>query len=566
MSRASRDSAAIRALRTRIESKATGRLVLAGELAVHLLHGDILAATAADDDQQVVRMLHLRGLLDDQRAEDLESIAESHGDVFGEILSMGLGITVDPILRERFIQNLCDFVSAQGTPRFVEQKGLFVANIQMGHVTSTLLDEVCRLADLAKAVDAAALVVRGLVHPGPDPLRQMVADALSTDPRPVDLLLHEVAVEPTRARVVLAELLLDGVAVQQVGVSDGALDEDDTLMTSGPPRSTAPPASPRSAAPRSTPVPVSRTTAPPVASRVEAPPQPRPEPKKPEPPPAPVRTAPVQPPTPTPPALPPTPPAPPPRAELPREPEPPETLDAEDLEPLSEDLDPLAEDLDPVSEDADVVLPEPLVDASPSAGAPRSLSDYLQKTAAVGEDDLDFFSDHDHDSRGGEADGRFKTEKSKLDKIEVGEVEAQDEIEVDEAPSSRFGAPPLSEEEATTKIEVANEVLLVIATAFDEVEGSGRGRSVVQLLVDGVPNQFAALLHDLRIDDEGALPIRTMLRNLADRPPTEHRQLLNNSLADIIERALSTAADELPDEAIDEVLESVAGYRSRLGL
>jgi phosphoglycolate phosphatase-like HAD superfamily hydrolase len=89
---------------------------------------------------------------------------------------------------------------------------------------------------------------------------------------------------------------------------------------------------------------------------------------------------------------------------------------------------------------------------------------------------------------------------------------------------------------------------------------------VVQLLVDGVPNQFAALLHDLRIDDEGALPIRTMLRNLADRPPTEHRQLLNNSLADIIERALSTAADELPDEAIDEVLESVAGYRSRLGL
>jgi hypothetical protein len=146
-------------------------------------------------------------------------------------------------------------------------------------------------------------------------------------------------------------------------------------------------------------------------------------------------------------------------------------------------------------------------------------------------------------------------------------VPKEDEtIEVDEAPSSRFGAPPLSEEEAFAKIEVANEVLQSIVDAFDEAEGSGRGRAVVQLLVDGVPSQFATLLHDLKIDDDGELPARVLVRNLADRPPTEHRQLLNNSLADIIERALSTAADELPDDKLDGVLESVAGYRSRLGL
>ena len=57
-----------------------------------------------------------------------------------------------------------------------------------------------------------------------------------------------------------------------------------------------------------------------------------------------------------------------------------------------------------------------------------------------------------------------------------------------------------------------------------------------------------------------------MLRNLFNRPATEHRQLLHKCLVDIIERALSSAADELPEDHFDHVLASVAGYRQRLGL
>jgi hypothetical protein len=570
VSRASRDSAATRAIRTRVESKATGKLSLPGDLCVHLLHGDILAATARDDDQQIVRMLHLRGLVDDARAEDLESLAESGGDVFGEILTMGLGVTVDPILRERFLQNLSDFVNAPGTPKFLEQRGVFVANIQMGHVTAALLDDVCRMTDLAKAVDAASLVVRGSVAPGSDPVRQAVADALSSDPRSVETLLNEIAVEPTRARVVLAELLLDGVAIQPSEVQDGATDEDDTLMTEGPVRTTVPPAMGRTSQPdpRSTPVPappVTRSTPVPAPPVIRSTPVPAPPVTRSTPVPAPpvTRSTPV----PAPPVTRSTPVPQPVRGPVaaphPPDPSPVAYSAPEPLSSASQvDLGP--EDLEPLSEDGEFRLPEPQESA---VGAPRSLADYLTKTAAVGADDLDFFSDHDHD-RGGEADGRFKTETRNLDKIEVdaAEPEKADEIEVDEAPSSRFGAPPLTEEEALAKIEVVNEVMETIATAFDDAEGSGRGRAVVQLLVDGVPNQFAALLHDLRIDDEGHLPAHTLLRNLADRPATEHRQLLNNSLADIIERALSNAADELPDDKLDGVLESVAGYRGRLGL
>ena len=36
-------------------------------------------------------------------------------------------------------------------------------------------------------------------------------------------------------------------------------------------------------------------------------------------------------------------------------------------------------------------------------------------------------------------------------------------------------------------------------------------------------------------------------------------------MMDIIDRGLSLAADELPDEALDVVLEEVQGYRQRLG-
>jgi hypothetical protein len=197
-----------------------------------------------------------------------------------------------------------------------------------------------------------------------------------------------------------------------------------------------------------------------------------------------------------------------------------------------------------------------------------SLSAWLESATRVSEDELDFFEDHDYE-RGSGDEGSFSTDTHNLDRVEVSGVAPQEEeapLEVDEAPTGRYSAPVLSEDDALEKIRVANDVLSVVVRAFDEFEGAGRGRSVVQLLVDGSPSRFAELLHDVQVDDEGQLPDDAILENLYGRPPTEHRQLINQTLADIIERALSSAADELPDETFDHVLESVAGYRQRLGL
>ena len=107
---------------------------------------------------------------------------------------------------------------------------------------------------------------------------------------------------------------------------------------------------------------------------------------------------------------------------------------------------------------------------------------------------------------------------------------------------------------AVGKLAVANEVLEAVVQAFDQAEGMGRGRAVVQLLVDGSPSRFTPLLHDLQVDETGRLPDEEVLENLAVRPASEHRQLLNQALFDIIERALSSAADDLPEDSFDHVL------------
>jgi hypothetical protein len=194
--------------------------------------------------------------------------------------------------------------------------------------------------------------------------------------------------------------------------------------------------------------------------------------------------------------------------------------------------------------------------------APSNLDDWLEQSSVRDDDELDFFADHDHD-RSTVEDGNFSTATHNLDKIEV--------MDMNGAPGeshpthAKFGAPALSEDDAFGKVQVANEVLNVVVKAFDRVEGNGRGAAVVQLLVDGSPSKFAALFHNLTVGKLGTLPDVSLLHNLYARPQSEHRQLITNGLSDMIERALSSAADELPDDDFDTMYEAVAGYRQRLG-
>ncbi len=241
-------------------------------------------------------------------------------------------------------------------------------------------------------------------------------------------------------------------------------------------------------------------------------------------------------------------------------------LEAEEAQTLVDAPPAASED----AETADFTADEEAAHAAPlpsTTERPSTLDQWMQQMSSVDEDELEFFQDHDHE-RGSAEQGAFSTEQHNLDRVEVVDLQASDDdvIAVDEAPTARFGAPVLGENEALEKIGVANEALAHIVAAFDAAEGPGKGRAVVQLLVEGCPSRYAALFHAIQVGEAGEIPDAELIENLASRPPTEHRQLLNSGLLDVVDRAISSAADELPDEAFDAMYEAVAGFRKRLTL
>ena len=177
-------------------------------------------------------------------------------------------------------------------------------------------------------------------------------------------------------------------------------------------------------------------------------------------------------------------------------------------------------------------------------------------SGAISADDLEAFSGEEDARRGGSSGGQFTGDQ--LDVVDFEEVE--------HLRKGNFAAPSLSENDMVTKVEVANEVLEVISTAFNSTHGEGHGSTAIQLLVDGSPSQYSALFEATRVSTLGTLPPPAILRNVRQRPEPEQRRLLNQGMLDLLDRALSRAADDLPDEAIDSVLERVVGYRQRLGL
>ena len=89
----------------------------------------------------------------------------------------------------------------------------------------------------------------------------------------------------------------------------------------------------------------------------------------------------------------------------------------------------------------------------------------------------------------------------------------------------------------------------------------------VQLLIDGAPSHFSVIFRNARTSSKGTVPSQVLIANLRNRPSTEHRRLLNNSLANLIDRAMNMAAENLEDDdLLDAFLETCVGYQKRLGL
>ncbi|MEZ4317978.1 MAG: hypothetical protein R3F61_10760 [Myxococcota bacterium] len=486
------------------------------------MNGDIVGATTPSDDRLILRRIRISGALPYARLGEVEAQVASGEPVFGILLDAVDGPTLDGILFDRFRDNLIGFVAATEEPRFEALLGVFVDNMQMGQNAARLIDTTCKDADLAMRWPTTLEVGLGEGNPRDD-LEATLMAVVTETPTPIGELVLRSTLEPWTGRAVAAAMLDSGALVpgrseltelepEPLDEPADELEESVSLEDLGSLASEAAPTSPDPGF----------DAEPPDLESGDMEPLDEPEPEA-----------------------------------------------DDDIPELDDDVtfEPLPDELTGDAPDADDE-PAPSPDADADAVSPGDdLSRWLDTGEQISEEDMAFFEDHESDR--GAGDGGFSTETHNLDRVDVGPPGSpppEEVLEADEAPSAKFSAPVLSEADALEKIEVCNDVLRRVTSAFDAAAGAGRGRAQIQLLVDGSPSKYTALLHDLTVLENGELPADDLLDNLAGRPPSEHRQLINSALKNVIERALSSAADDLPEDSFDDVYESVAGYNKRLGL
>jgi hypothetical protein len=570
------ESGAAAELARHLKRGSTGRLTVGApghQVDVYTMNGQVVAAECTDDIRLLLRRIAATGALARERAAELGGQADVGDAVFGLLLEEVEEPVMERALFDRFRDNLARYLGSDEPAGFTPLGAVFVENFQLGHDTPALLRECAAMWRQSQRVPLGAVLTP---HHAEDAAGDQAIVLRWVDgQRTVRQVLQELPVEPIYGRALIASMWANGILAPAAAPELAPAAPEVPAYEEGPTSQPKRVDEPREEGPR----PRARADEELLETEVIEPADPSE------------------------------------RLDLDDDLPDDVALEATDIVEMQVDA---PEEPPPMggNEDgwADFLAPDPDSDASaeaedpadaeevdddptltgnpadvlerverekqrraatapPAAARPLGGNDvqsWLDPGVDLDDDILEAFADHDH-VRGNGEDGLFSHEQ--LDRIDVTPppeppaAHEDEAIEVGEAPTAGYGARVLSDEQAHEKLAVTNECLGRIIEVFDRAEGPGRGLAAVQLLVDGSPSRFAALFHDLSLTRDGALPVDLLMRNLHHRPQTEHRQLLNQGLVDLIERGLSLVMDEITeDELIDEVLEATAGYRQRIGL
>ncbi|MDG1479763.1 MAG: hypothetical protein P8R54_09230 [Myxococcota bacterium] len=548
-----------------------------GAYRIYVTKGELLAAHGPDDGIWVVRRLVNNGAITDSQGRQV-TFYLGQGYRLEELLldQVPDQLFLD-ILVERFRQNILDFSFISGPMMFEEMEAIFVDNIQVGHDSHRMLSEILnlrtRIIPLRQQISTLAL------KPGtnqPSSRQEARLFSLCASGIKLDALLAVSPYEDGQSLTLIQNMLNSSILLDQNGSRSPtaqpltshapgphspslseAITVTDELMTH---RASPPPSAAQSAAAQSAAEPTAEPTA-------------------------------AQPPT------------------TPRENH--SGMDSFRLgfssDPFSSDPFTEEDDLDasgdPFSQNTtlDDAIQRAQEQEERRQAARKStmhdddgfattpISDRARKAMAYDEevdaDEMAMFEDYD--VRRGDGKGQFSVERTLLDRVDLGRPLVESKPPIDDtddgllemgdtsdmtegerasAFSLSFGPPPLRLIEQRHKVSVCNDVLTELSQSIDVAKGPGSGRACVQLLIDGTPHQFAVLFMNVESDSSGGLDPNRILKNLNRRPESEHRRLLNMGLLNLIERALSSGMEELEDDAIDQMLQRVAGYQMRLGL
>ncbi|MDP2309537.1 MAG: hypothetical protein Q8P18_26175 [Pseudomonadota bacterium] len=472
---------------------------------MYVMLGEVLAAQCDLDDERMLRILRAAGHVDEARHQVLwDSVASGAGlseslfDLLPEDLLMEL-------LFERFRENLFQFCSTDGAVEFLPMDAVFVENIQVGHDTRSLLEELVALrARIGTLARQPQLVLAAGATPTATGMertllarcapRRRLADLLATSPWESTRLLELV-------RLMLDEGKLVGKNPPLDEEHPGELTSDDD--TADAPLSGGPGAGPAWVAALRGPAGVAVE---PVDVAVE-----------------PTDVA---------------------------------------AEPVDVAVEPADDEAEPAAAAAEPAEWWPRPAASFDEGDDDDMAafrdyDTVREAGA-------FLTDRTLLDRVELDKVPEQLVASTETLIEMEDAEGKDVLK--SAVSLNFSGPKLHDEEIQRKLDVTNDVLATICAAIEAADGRGSGVARMQLLVEGTSVPLAPLFKGVDVAADGRLPIAVVIKNLRKRPAGEHRRLLNRGLSDLIERALSAADEVLDVDGFEAMLTLLAGYQQRLGV
>lgn len=495
---------------------------------VYLMNGEIIAAHAAHDARRILELLHNRRILTAPQIADIHRRLET--DSLTDLLS---GHVTDELLAsvflDRFRENLFEFINLVERTDFAAQETIFVDNIQVGHSSAQLVQEMVRIREHIEHsnLNTDHQFRRGRTQPQPGEEIELLETM--RDPISLEEALRRSPFERSRTLLLLISLLQRGVLTVRArdadpgseagrGSQSGSQDNRNLSGQSGiqdnrSPESRAQQADrPSQAGTRSGSYDrqSQAATQPALAGYVDHTVAARrgglssPAPQAPSPPPGAFGNR------------------------------------GDTLSPYEEEY--LAAFGD--------------YDQSRDGGNYSSSSHLLDKVAL-----------NEGDRAGGHTNGAstdFDPAKPQ-DPIEIGDVESAGKDALRGAVSLNFTGRLLEDYEIQHKLEVVNDILGAVASSINQSQ-PGAGNAQIQLLLEGAPGPYAQLFKGLEINVSGQIPLDPLLRNIRRRPPAEQRQLYNQGLSDLIERALSMAAENLEDEHMERTLENIAGYQQKFGL
>ncbi|MBM4393027.1 MAG: hypothetical protein FJ090_18020, partial [Deltaproteobacteria bacterium] len=114
-------------------------------VALYVMLGEVLAVHASDDCERLLRLLGSNGAVSPDRIERLRRDVLEGRSITEALFDLAPEDLVQDLLQERFRENLFVFLQSAGTATFESLESVFVENIQVGHDSRALIEELDQL-------------------------------------------------------------------------------------------------------------------------------------------------------------------------------------------------------------------------------------------------------------------------------------------------------------------------------------------------------------------------------------------------------------------------------------